>query len=181
MKKGAPLETAVQDVVARLSGIYALCAMAVDDPGKIVGARLGPPLVAGIGKGENFLASDLTALLEHTRDIVFIEDDETVVITADRVEIFGPDRAPRPLKVKQIAWDPVLAEKGGYRHFMLKEIHEQPRAINDTLAGRISLDRGEVFFAPDEFPLTDADLKSVGRVYLASCGTSWHASLVGKF
>ena len=181
MKKGLPLETAVQDVTARLSGIYALCAMAVDDPGKIVGARLGPPLVAGIGKGENFLASDLTALLEHTRDIVFIEDHETVVITPDTVEVFGPDRAPRPLKIKQIAWDPVLAEKGGYRHFMLKEIHEQPRAINDTLAGRISLDRGEVFFAPDEFPLTDADLKAVKRVYLASCGTSWHASLVGKF
>jgi glucosamine--fructose-6-phosphate aminotransferase (isomerizing) len=181
MRKGSPLETAVQDVAARLSGIYALCAMAVDDPGKIVGARLGPPLVAGVGKGENFLASDLTALLEHTRDIVFIEDNETVVITEDKVEVFGPDRAPRPLKVRHIAWDPVLAEKGGYRHFMLKEIHEQPRAINDTLAGRISLDRGEVFFAPDEFPQTDADLKSVERVYMASCGTSWHASLVGKF
>ncbi len=179
--RGLPLETAVQNVKERLTGIYAFCAIAIDDPGKLVGARLGPPLVAGLGRGENFLASDLTALLEHTREIVFIEDGETVVVTKDGVTVLGPDRQPRPLKVKQIAWDPVLAEKGGYRHFMLKEIHEQPRAINDTLAGRISLDRGEVFFAEEEFPLTDADLRAVERVYLASCGTSWHASLVAKF
>ncbi len=179
--RGLDLEHAALRTLGRLEGIYAFCAMSTAEPDKIVGARQGPPLVAGVGAGENFLASDLTALLEHTRDVVFLEDHEMVVITPDAVRVLGTDGTPHELKVKRIAWDPILAEKGGYRHFMLKEIHEQPRAVNDTLAGRISLDRGAVDFSQEEFPLSDDDLRHVSRIYLASCGTSWHASLVGKF
>jgi glucosamine--fructose-6-phosphate aminotransferase (isomerizing) len=182
VERGLPLEHAVRAVTARLEGIYAICVMNVAEPDKIVGARQGPPLVAGVGEGENFLASDLTALLEHTRDVVFLEDREICVITPEKVTLLDARTGNEiPLKVKRIAWDPILAEKGGYRHFMLKEIHEQPRSVNDTLAGRISLDRGEVFFSDEEFPLTDADLAGIDKVFLASCGTSWHASLVGKF
>lgn len=181
MENGSNLTQAVQATVARLRGIWAFCAIAAGEPGTIVGTRCGPPLVAGIGEGENFLASDLTALLEHTRSVCFLQDGEIAVVHHDRVELYGPDGTTRPLAIQRIAWDPVLAQKGGYRHFMLKEIHEQPRAVNDTLAGRISLDRGEVIFAPEEFPLTDEDLRGVDRVFLVACGTSWHASLVGKF
>ncbi|MBP7146690.1 MAG: glutamine--fructose-6-phosphate transaminase (isomerizing) [Acidobacteria bacterium] len=178
---GVPLEQAVWRVTQRLRGIWAFCAMDRAEPDKIVAARLGPPLIAGLGRGENFVASDITALLEHTREVVFLKDNEIVAVTPDKIEVFGKDGEPITPEVHRIAWDPILAEKGGYRHFMLKEIHEQPRAVNDTLASRISLDRGEVFFSPEEFPLTAEQLRAVGRVHLAACGTSWHACLVGKF
>ena len=180
-KQGTSLEQALMRVTQRLAGIYAICAMHKNEPGKIVGARVGPPLVVGVGEGESFLASDLTALLEHTRDVVFLEDHETVVLTAKGITLYGADGRLKQHKVSRINWDPVAAEKGGFRHFMLKEIHEQPRAVNDTLAGRISLDRGEVSFSQEEFPLTDVDLNTVDRMCLVACGTSWHASLVGKF
>ena len=181
MKSKCGLAEAVRRTVKRLQGIYALCVMSIDEPDVVVGARLGPPLVVGFGEGENFLASDLTALLEHTRDVAFLEDHEMVVVRPDKVELFGADGKLKTPEIRRIAWDPVSAEKGGYRHFMLKEISEQPRAVSDTLAGRLSLDRGEVHFSTEEFPLTDADLRGVERVHLASCGTSWHASLVAKF
>ncbi len=181
MKAGHTIEEAVRRTVARLSGIFAFCAMSTDEPGKIVGTRLGPPLVVGQGEGENFLASDITALLEHTREVLFIEDHETVAITADGIELYDHDGTRKEFKTQRIAWDPIAAEKGGYRHFMLKEIHEQSRSIHETMAGRISLDQGQVFFADEEFPLGDEDLRSVDRLCLIACGTSWHACLVGKF
>jgi glucosamine--fructose-6-phosphate aminotransferase (isomerizing) len=180
-RDGVTLERAMTAVCRRLSGIFAICAMHRKEPDKIVGTRVGPPLVAGVGEGENFLASDLTALLEHTRDVIFLDDHDTIVISRQGVKLFDQHGKPKSPKIQRINWDPIAAEKGGYRHFMLKEIHEQPRAVNDTLAGRISLDRGEVFFSPEEFPLTDADLQAVDRMCLVACGTSWHASLVGKF
>ncbi|RMG47873.1 MAG: glutamine--fructose-6-phosphate transaminase (isomerizing) [Acidobacteria bacterium] len=175
------LEEAVRRTCKRLAGIYAFCAMSLEEPGRIVGARLGPPLVIGLGDGENFLASDVMALLEHTRDVVFLKDGEVAAITPEGATVTGADGAPKKLEVQRISWSPILAEKGGYRHFMLKEIHEQPHAIQETLAGRISLDRGEVFFSEEEFPLDDSDLREIDRVYLVACGTSWHAGLVGKF
>jgi glucosamine--fructose-6-phosphate aminotransferase (isomerizing) len=181
MNDGSNLETAVRETMKRLRGIYAICVMSAREPGRIVGARLGPPLIVGLGDGETFLASDLMALLEHTREVVYLEDNEVASITPDGVEISDIDGKRRAPKIHHIQWDPVLAEKGGYRHFMLKEIHEQPRAINETLAGRISMDQGRVFFAPEEFPLTDDQLREVERIYIVACGTSWHASLVGKF
>jgi len=175
------LEEAVLAVLPRLSGIWAFCAISLDDPGKIVGARLGPPLIVGLGEEENLLASDLTALLDHTRDVVFLEDDEVVVVTADGIRLLDTEGNEKEPRVQKIAWDPILAEKGGFKHFMLKEIHEQPRAVNETLAGRISLDEGAVHFSTEEFPLADDDLRAIERVHFAACGTSWHACLVGKF
>jgi len=132
---GTPLEEAVQKVIGNLEGIFAFCAMTVNEPGKIVGTRLGPPLVVGAGEDENFLASDVTALLEHPREVLFIEDRQTVVLTAGKIELYGEGGKPLPVKTQRIAWDPILAEKGGYRHFMLKEIHEQARSVNETMAG----------------------------------------------
>ena len=181
LKATGSLIAALQQAVKRLEGIFAVCAMSTEYPDEIVGARLGPPLVVGKGEGENFLASDVMALLEHTREVLFIEDHQSVHITPESVTLYDEDDKPLEAEYQRIAWDPILAEKGGYRHFMLKEIHEQARSINETMAGRISLDRGEVFFAEREFPLTDDDLADIDRVYLIACGTSWHASLVGKF
>jgi glucosamine--fructose-6-phosphate aminotransferase (isomerizing) len=178
---GATLEEAVRRAMGRLEGIYAFCAVSLDHPGQIAGARLGPPLVVGLGEDENFLASDVMALLEHTRRVVFLEDNEAVVIDADGIRLFDVNGDPKQPEPQSIAWDPVLAEKSGYRHFMLKEIHEQPRAISDTLAGRISLDEGRVYLDEREFPIPEADLGNIERIHLVACGTSWHASLVGKF
>jgi glucosamine--fructose-6-phosphate aminotransferase (isomerizing) len=175
------LEDAVLAAAARLQGNYAICVMDAREPGKIIGARFGAPLIVGLGEGENFLASDLTAILGHTRNVVFLDDRETVCLTRGEIRVIDASGEVKEPAVKAIAWDPVAAEKGGYRHFMLKEIHEQPRAVHETLAGRISLDRGEVFFAEDEFPLSDERLRKIERVCLTSCGTSWHASLIGKF
>ncbi|RMF73559.1 MAG: glutamine--fructose-6-phosphate transaminase (isomerizing) [Acidobacteria bacterium] len=175
------LPAAVRRAASRLVGNYAICVMDAQTPDLIVGARSGAPLIVGLGEGENFLASDLTAILPHTRRVLFLADGQVAVVTPERVEVSDLAGNPVALEEKTIAWDPIAAEKGGYRHFMLKEIFEQPRAVHETLAGRISLDRGEVMFAEDEFPLTDEDLARIERVALVSCGTSWHASLVGKF
>jgi glutamine---fructose-6-phosphate transaminase (isomerizing) len=173
------LEDAVRKAVAEIEGIYALVLLHKDEPQLLVGARLGPPLVVGVGDGERFLASDLPALLAHTRDFIFLEDGEIVTITPDSATIrdAGGKVVERP--TQRISWDPVQAEKGGYRHFMLKEIHEQPRAVRDTLLGRIGLDEGEVFL--QELGPAFWGLKGAQKVILIACGTSWHSALVGKF
>ena len=173
------LEKAVRRALKDLSGIYALVLLHRDEPQKLVGARLGPPLVVGLGQGENFLASDVTALLPYTRDFLFLDDGEMAVVTPDAVRV--EDREGRAVSrpPQRIAWDPVQAEKGGYRHFMLKEIHEQPQAVRDTLLSRISLDEGEVHL--EELGPAAAELAKAERVVLLACGTSWHAALVGKF
>ncbi len=181
MRGGKNLTDALRATAHRLEGIYAICAMSVDEPGVVVGTRMGPPLVVGRGEGENFLASDVTALLEHTRDVLFLVDGQIATLTAEGISLTDTEGQALECTFQRIAWDPISAEKGGYRHFMLKEIHEQARSINETMAGRISLDQGDVFFAPEEFPLTDADLESIERIYLIACGTSWHACLVAKF
>ncbi len=177
---GDSLEEAVRKTVAELQGSYAFLALSEKEPGTIAGARLNCPMVVGMGDGETFLASDLPPLLSHTRKALFLEDGEIVVArpggSVRLTDFKGNPREPKP---QHIDWSPVMAEKGGYRHFMLKEIHEQPRAILDTLAGRMLTETGEVFF--ETLPLPDAALKKLEKVLIVACGTSWHAGLVGKF
>src|SRR5512141_144455 len=176
---GMPLEEAARRTVAELRGSYAFLAVTGREPGTLVGARLNCPLVVGLGEGEFFLASDLTAFLSHTRDVLFLEDGEMVIATPAGVRITDFRGKPREHASKRIDWSSSMAEKGGYRHFMLKEIHEQPRAILDTLAGRMRPETGEIFF--EALPLPAEQLFSMKKVTLVACGTSWHAALIGKF
>ncbi|MEK7365605.1 MAG: glutamine--fructose-6-phosphate transaminase (isomerizing) [Candidatus Deferrimicrobiota bacterium] len=176
---GMPLEEAVRKTVAELRGSYAFLAVTDREPGTLVGARLNCPLVVGLGEGEFFLASDLTAFLSRTRDVLFLEDGEMVIATPAGLRITDFWGKPREHASQRIDWSSSMAEKGGYRHFMLKEIHEQPRAILDTLAGRMLPESGEVFF--ETLPLSLEQIISLKKVTLLACGTSWHAALVGKF
>ena len=176
---GLSLEEAARRTVSELRGSYAFLAVSEKEPGTLVGVRLNCPMVIGIGEGETFFASDLPPLLSNTRKALFLEDGEIVVAGPAGVRLIDfagnlKHRAPQ-----HIDWSPVMAEKGGYRHFMLKEIHEQPRAILDTLAGRILPESGEVFF--ETLPLPDERLRRLKKVLIVACGTSWHAGLVGKF
>jgi glutamine---fructose-6-phosphate transaminase (isomerizing) len=173
------LEEALLRAVAELEGIYALVLLHKDEPQTLVGARLGPPLVVGLGNGEHFLASDIPALLPYTRDFLFLEDGEVVTVRPGSATIKNASGALVSRAPQRVAWDPVQAEKGGYRHFMLKEIHEQPRAVRDSLLGRIGLDEGGVHL--EELGEAAERLKNIRRVMLLACGTSWHAGLVGKF
>jgi glucosamine--fructose-6-phosphate aminotransferase (isomerizing) len=173
------LEEATRRALAELRGVYALVLMHKDEPRRLVAARLGPPLVIGLGQGEHYVASDIPALLPHTRDFLLLEDGDVATVTPSGVSVTRHDGAPVTRSPQRIAWDPVQAEKGGFRHFMLKEIHEQPRAMRDTLVGRISLEEGEVHL--EELGKAADRLREVERAVLLACGTSWHAALVGKF
>ena len=173
------LEAAVRAAVKELEGIYALVLLHRDEPQTLVGARLGPPMVVGLGQDERFLASDIPALLPYTRDFLFLDDGDVVTVTPGSLRLVDASGAEVSRAPQRIAWDAVQAEKGGYRHFMLKEIHEQPRAVRDTLLGRISLDEGEVHV--EELGAAAEKLREAKRVVLLACGTSWHAALVGKF
>jgi glucosamine--fructose-6-phosphate aminotransferase (isomerizing) len=179
VSNGLRLEESVRKAVAALQGSYAFLCLSENEPGTVVGARLNCPMVVGVGEGEIFLASDLPPLLSHTRDALFLEDGEIVVAGPGEVRLtdFSGDAKRRP--PVHIDWSPVMAEKGGYRHFMLKEIHEQPRAILDTLAGRMRPETGEVFL--ETLPLPAEKLLALSKVVVVACGTSWHAALVGKF
>ncbi len=176
---GLPLEDATRRTVSELRGSYAFLAISEKEPGTLVGARLNCPMVAGVGEGETFLASDLPPLLSHTRSALFLEDGEIIVARPEGVRLTDFAGNPRERAPQHIDWSPVMAEKGGYRHFMLKEIHEQPRAILDTLAGRVLPETGEVFF--EALPLPVERLRRLRKVLIVACGTSWHAGLVGKF
>jgi glucosamine--fructose-6-phosphate aminotransferase (isomerizing) len=173
------LEQATRRALAEIRGVYALVLMHRDEPRLLVAARLGPPLVIGLAQHEHYVASDIPALLPHTRDFVFLEDGDVATLTPDAVRITTLAGAPVARPTQRIAWDPVQAEKGGFRHFMLKEIHEQPRAMRDTLLGRISLEEGEVHL--EELGPAAERLRGAERAVLVACGTSWHAALVGKF
>ena len=176
---GTDLATAFRNVLPRLNGIYALVAVSADAPQTMVAARLGPPLVVGIGQGEFFVASDIPAILSHTKDMIFVDDHEMVVVRPDGPKFTDLQGKSITKTADRIPWDPIMAEKGGYKHFMLKEIHEQPRAVRDTLVGRVSLESAEILL--DEMNFTDEELCRVERMAIVACGTSWHAGLVGKF
>jgi glucosamine--fructose-6-phosphate aminotransferase (isomerizing) len=178
-EQGDDLELAMRAVCARLKGIFALAAASTRDPGRIVAARMGPPLVVGLGRDENFIASDIPAILHHTRDMVFLDDGEIAVVTDRRVAFSDLQGTPRVKSATRITWDPIQAEKAGFKHFMQKEIFEQPRAIQDTLTGRLSLDRNRVYL--EELNLPPDQAREVDRVVLVACGTSWHAALCGRY
>jgi glutamine---fructose-6-phosphate transaminase (isomerizing) len=172
------LTTAVHMALQEVVGAYAIAVLSTDDPNTVVGARSGCPLVVGLGQGAYFLASDVPAVLNHTREVIFLDDGEVATLTREGVRVSGLDGQMVTKDIRHVTWDPIMAEKGGYKHFMLKEIFEQPRAVLDTFRGRVLPETGD---AALELGRAAHALAQVRRVLLVACGTSWHAALIGKY
>ena len=168
---------AVNSMLSAVEGAYALGIVCADAPDRLIAARKDAPLLLGCGDGENFLASDVTALLRHTRDIVYMDDGELAVITAGGIRIYDERRRPIEKEHQHIDWDVDAAEKGGYDHFMLKEIHEQPAAIARAITGRVQ--NGRVVLS--DLTMTDREIRELGRICIVACGSSYHVGMVGKY
>ena len=179
LKDGTKFVDAVKKTLKELEGHYALVMIDGNEPGTIVAAKQGPPLVIGLGENENIVASDVAPLLAYTRNIIYLEDGEYAVLDQKAVKIFDAQDQPVDRAPKKITWDAVMAEKEGYRHYMLKEIHEQPRAVRDTFNGRMFEESGDIFF--NDLQITPEEWAKIKKVHVIACGTSWHAGLVGKF
>jgi glucosamine--fructose-6-phosphate aminotransferase (isomerizing) len=170
---------AVQKTVRKLKGLFAFAAVHAKHPDVIIAARSGPPLIVGIGKDEYFVASDIPALLDFTRDVMYLSNERIAVITRKGVQILTFDNEIVSEPIQKVTWEPIMAQKAGFKHYMLKEIYEQPWAIRETITGRLSLENREIYLGVDK--LQDDYFNSVQRIYIVACGTSWHAAIVGKF
>ena len=179
LKNDIDFVQSVRLALAELRGAYAVCILNEQEPDMLVAAKQGSPMVVGLGQGEFFVASDIPAILAYTREMVFMEDGEMVVFRAGTAAFSTIAGVPLDKKARHIDWSPLMAEKGGYRHFMLKEIHEQPRAVRDTIAGRLLENEGDVYL--EDLKFSDRQLAAVKRIVIVACGTSWHAALIGKF
>lgn len=179
ISQGMEFETAAREALRRLHGAYAVLMINEQMPDRIIAAKQASPMILGLGEDENLVASDIPALISHTQRIVPLEDGDYAVISADRVEVKNLQGEPVARRPREVTWTPAMAEKGGYKHYMLKEIFEQPRAVAETLAGRVKLESGRVVF--EDFGIPEAELRRVKRMAIVACGTAWHAGLVGKY
>jgi len=178
VQKGKGIGEATRRAIKQLEGSYAIVVISEDEPDRLIAAKSATPIVLGVGDGENFVASDIPALLEYTRRVIFLEDGEVAELTAGSVAISTFDGKPVERTPKVIPWDPVTAQKGGFKHFLMKEIHEQPQAIIDTMRGRVLQEEGDVQLDAELVRALPTDIR---RCVLVACGTAWHACLVGKF
>src|SRR5262245_55464219 len=178
LKAGKDLVESVRAAVLKVKGTYALAVVSTHDPSRIVCTKEASPMVLGLAQGQNFVASDVPALLEHTRDVIYMEEGDLAVLTAQGVQLFDRNERLVNRPVRRIDWTPMMAEKGGHKHFMHKETHEQPRALADTLRGRILRSEGDISF--DGWTLTPEEARALTKVTVLACGTSWHSGLAGR-
>src|SRR5207253_5974439 len=178
IEKGLGLPEAVRAALKQVKGTYALAVVSERSPGQLVVAKNASPLVLGLGKGCNFVASDVPAILAHTREVIFLEEGDFAVVEKGRIQLTDRGGQPRERPVRHIDWSPMMAEKGGHKHFMHKEIHEQARALTDTIRGRGSVEEGDVHL--DGCKLDAKTIANLNKVHVVACGKSWHSSLTGN-